>query len=129
MIKKKYMLLNQVLFILFLISMNNVSAQKKYRIIYIDSTENFYFVSIKHWFKKGIIVSPKNKNKTSGTKIKTGKRYLFKLKTYNLEKILLGQKYSLAIEGRVVWYSDKEYNVYASESLSGLHLINGSTSD
>ncbi|WP_394775874.1 hypothetical protein [Flavobacterium sp.] len=124
MIKKIYILLNQVLFVLFLISMNNVSAQKKYRIIDVDSTENFYFISIKHWLKKGIIVSPKNKTEINGTKIKAGKRYLFKLKTYNSKKIILGQKYSFAIEGRIVWYSDKEYNVYTSESLSGLYLIN-----
>ncbi|TCN60146.1 hypothetical protein D0809_09440 [Flavobacterium circumlabens] len=120
--KKKKMLIIQVFFILFLLPMNNVRAQKKYRIIEIDSTENFYFVAIKHWFKRGTIISPKNTIEINGPKIKVGKRYLFNLKAYNSKRIILGPNYSFAIEGRIVWYSDKQYNVYTSESLRGLYL-------
>ncbi|WP_282079681.1 hypothetical protein [Aquimarina algiphila] len=122
MLKNKKKIFYRILFIWFLVSTHNIYAQKKYRVIEIDSTENFYFVTIKYWFKKGTIVSPKNKKEIHKSKIKVGERHLFKLKTYDSKKIILGQNYSFAIEGKILWYSDKEYNIYTSESLKGLYL-------
>ncbi|TCN60144.1 hypothetical protein [Flavobacterium circumlabens] len=113
-----------VLAFLFLV-MQNILAQKSsnYKIVEIDSVNNYYFITVKKNFKKYLIISNKIRTEGDCEKIKHSKKYKLVLIKYVPAIIIPNRKnFSISIEDRVVWSDGGKYTAYTTDMLSGLCL-------
>ncbi|MDI9363577.1 MAG: hypothetical protein QM541_01405 [Flavobacterium sp.] len=119
-----------ILLILLLSSSHGYS--QSFKIAKIDSTTNYYLVSISEGdSNKGIIVSKKKVvkgNRKANTKIETGQMYRLDLEKYRLLKFInrtsfeteTSGKGGIAIDGVVVWKPSDGYGLYETADLQGL---------
>lgn len=115
---------NCVLAFLFLV-MQNILAQKssKYKIVDIDSVNNYYFITVKKNYKKYLIISNKIRTEGNYEKIKPSKKYKLVLIKYVPIIIIPNKKnFSISIEDRIVWSDGGKYTAYTTDMLTGLCL-------
>lgn len=114
-----------IIIVTFFISHSSL-AQKNYRVVNIDTTESYYFIEVRRCFKKDIVIVEKSDYlpKPNDERIEIGKRYELDLEPYKTAKFTPDtENYTLLIEGKVVWDSDKRYNLFSSPSILNLFYI------
>ena len=92
----------------------------------IDSTKSYYLILVNKNEIKSLIVSSKKRTKPNN-RISISKSYNFKLfKSYLTKDIpinLIDIPKSLIIEGKVIWTSKDDFNVYSTKNLKGLNYV------
>jgi len=124
----KYRNLIFELLLLILISNYKIYSQEceSYKVMEIDSTKSYYLILVNKNEIKSLIVSSKKRTKPNN-RISISKSYNFKLlKSYLTKDIpinLIDIPKSLIIEGKVIWTSKDDFNVYSTKNLKGLNYV------
>jgi hypothetical protein len=95
-------------------------------VINIDSTENYYVISVERKHKVFLIVSLKKPMKPH-RKILLSESYCFQLLKHkwmqdlpvNVSEIPT----SLIVEGKTIWRTEDDYSVYSTKNLKGLNYV------
>ncbi|SDX31083.1 hypothetical protein [Aequorivita viscosa] len=116
-------------FLFFLIISNGqVYSQQchSYRVINIDSTENYYLISVERNHRKFLIVSLKKPMKPQ-RKILLSESYCFQLLKHKwMQELPVNVSdipTSLIIEGKTIWSTEDDYSVYSTKNLKGLNYV------
>lgn len=124
----KYRNLIFELLLFILISNYKIYSQEceSYKVMEIDSTKSYYLILVNKSEIKSLIVSPKKRTKPNN-RISISKIFNFKLLKSNLTKDipinLIDIPKSLVIEGKVIWTSKDDFNIYTTKNLKGLNYI------
>lgn len=109
---------------------NEIYSQtcESYRVTDIDSTENYFLISVVKNERKFLIVSSKKRIKPH-RRILLSENYCFRLIKHKwIEdtplKILVSDiPTSLVIEGKTIWSTEDDYDVYNTKNLKGLNYV------
>lgn len=103
----------------------NVFSQKcmTYRVNKIESTDNYYFISVERKSNFFLIVSEKKDNLLkNNNKLSLGKKYKMILNDYRPPKSISNiMNYVYSIEGRAIWSTNGKYKSYTTNNLNGLN--------
>jgi hypothetical protein len=116
------------LLLLILISNYKIYSQEceSYKVMEIDSTKSYYLILVNKNEIKSLIVSSKKRTRPKN-RISISKSFNFKLLKSNLTKDipinLIDIPKSLIIEGKVIWTSKDDFNVYTTKNLKGLNYV------
>lgn len=114
---------------LFVLSASFLFSQKiegKFKLIQIDSTDNFYilkFASKSKIDSSNCFLITTGKNLTIGKRMKINKKYLLKVKTKFPYDLGIENISSWGVEDKTIWNKGNKCPVYSSESIDGLNYI------
>jgi len=101
-----------------------VSSQEcnLYEVIKIDSTDNYFLITLEKEKEVFLVVSSKKRIKKR-KEIKVKESYCFKLTVHNWQSEMPRNltNVSIAIEDKVIWSSEDNYNLYQTKNLKGLN--------
>ena len=112
---------------LYLWNLNIFSQEdyKVYKIIEIEKTKNYYFISVENESKSFLIVSKKDSlfNGSNDIKLIIGKEYKMVLDIYKPSRFILGKNYVHSLEGHKVWSTNGDYKSYRTKNLNGIYYL------
>ena len=111
-----------IIFQIFCLQIIFAQQKRNYKVIEIDSTSSYYFITVKTEFKRYLIVSPKSDFKNViCNKISISNKYRFALIKYIPNKQIPERKnFSISLDDKIVWKNGGKFSAYTTNSLLGL---------